>query len=185
VIRMAKVADAAQIAAIYAPFCSDAVVSFEETPPSTDAMAQRIASTIERLPWIVYEDASEILGYAYAGRFRERAAYRWSVEVSCYVREDRLRRGIGHALYSTLFDLLVALGYYNACAGVTLPNPASVAFHEAFGFEPVGVYRHVGFKFGAWHDVGWWQKQLSPLATNPKSPRYLTELEDAAILTTR
>jgi phosphinothricin acetyltransferase len=170
-IRLATTADAAQIAAIYAPFCLHSVVSFEESAPSTDEMAQRIAKTLERFPWLVHDDGGKILGYAYAGKYRERAAYRWSVEVSCYVRIDSLRCGVGHGLYSKLFEMLQALGYYNACAGVTLPNPASVAFHESFGFLPVGVYRHVGYKFGQWHDVGWWQKDLRPLVANPTEPR--------------
>jgi phosphinothricin acetyltransferase len=170
-IRVATLADAAPIAAIYAPFCTDAVVSFEETAPSADEMAQRIAKTLERFPWLVHDDGGEIRGYAYAGKYRERAAYRWSVEVSCYVRIDSARRGIGRGLYSKLFDLLKSLGYHNACAGVTLPNPASVAFHESFRFVPVGVYRHVGYKFGQWHDVGWWQKDLQPLVPNPAEAR--------------
>jgi L-amino acid N-acyltransferase YncA len=170
-IRLATIADATQIAAIYAPFCSDSVVSFEESAPTADEMAARIDKTLERFPWLVHDDAGEILGYAYAGKYRDRAAYRWSVEVSCYVRIDSARRGIGRELYSKLFETLIHLGYHNACAGVTLPNAASVGFHEAFGFVPVGVYRHVGYKFGQWHDVGWWQKDLQPLVANPAEPR--------------
>ena len=175
-IRLATIADAAQIAAIYAPFCTDAAVSFEESAPVSGEMSQRIAKTLERFPWLVHDEGSEILGYAYAGKYRERAAYRWSVEVSCYVRIDSARRGIGRGLYAKLFGLLTQLGYHNACAGITLPNPASVAFHESFGFLPVGVYRNVGYKFGQWHDVGWWQKDLQPLVANPAEPRSLADL---------
>jgi L-amino acid N-acyltransferase YncA len=175
-IRLATVADAAPIAASYAPFCTDSVVSFEESAPTADEMAQRIAKTLERFPWLVHDDGGEILGYAYAGKYRERAAYRWSVEVSCYVRIEFARRGIGRGLYKKLFAVLKDFGYHNACAGVTLPNPASVAFHESFGFVPVGVYRHVGYKFGRWHDVGWWQKDLQPLVANPAEPRSLVDV---------
>jgi len=171
VIRMATVADAAQIAAIYAPSCTDSAVSFEEIPPSSEEMSKRIAAIMESYPWLVYvAGAGDIWGYAYASRHRDRPAYRWSVDVSCYVRADRIRRGVGRSLYIALFELVTKLGYYNACAGIALPNPASVALHESLGFVPVGVYAHIGFKRGAWHDVGWWQKELQPLVADPKPP---------------
>jgi phosphinothricin acetyltransferase len=118
-----------------------------------------------------------VQGYAYASRHRERAAYQWSVDVSAYVREDARGRGVGKALYGRLFELLKALGYCRAFAGIALPNAASVALHESMGFEALGVYRRVGFKRGAWHDVGWWQKTLQdvdhpspPLPFDPADP---------------
>jgi L-amino acid N-acyltransferase YncA len=114
-----------------------------------------------------------VLGYAYASPHRERAAYRWSVDVAVYIAEQARRRGVGRQLYSTLFAMLVELGYYNAFAGVTLPNPASVGLHESMGFTPVGVYRNVGYKLGAWHDVGWWRRPLQPPAADPAEPRSL------------
>jgi phosphinothricin acetyltransferase len=178
-IRLATVADAAQIAAIYAPFCVDSVVSFEEMAPSTAEMAGRISGTLERLPWLVHVgDDGHVRGYAYAGPHRDRAAYRWSADVSAYIHKDWRRRGLGRALYERLFQLLSALGYYNVFAGVTLPNAASVGLHESMGFVPVGVYRRVGYKFGAWHDTGWWQRPLQPPAVNPKTPRLLPEALD-------
>ena len=97
-----------------------------------------------------------MLGYAYASRHRERAAYQWSVDVSVYVRADAHRRGIGRALYTALLRIVTAQGFYGAYAGITLPNASSVGLHEAMGFRAVGVYRAVGYKLGAWHDVGWW-----------------------------
>jgi L-amino acid N-acyltransferase YncA len=186
VIRLATVADAAQIAAIYAPFCRDSAISFEEAAPSAEEMAERVVATLERFPWFVYDSGGgDIWGYAYASRHRDRPAYRWSVEVSCYVRADRFRQGVGRSLYAALFEMLTTLGYFNACAGIALPNPASVALHESLGFVPVGIYPHIGFKRGAWHDVGWWQKQLRPPAADPKSPRSLPELENASTFTIR
>jgi len=153
-------AEAAACAAIYAPYINDTVISLEEVPPTPEQMGHRIARITERYPWLVAEDAGEIAGYAYAGPHRERAAYRWASDVTVYLSPAHFRRGIGSALYTALFDLLVFQGVYVACAGVTLPNAASVGLHESMGFLPVGVYKRVAWKFGSWHDVGWWQLQL-------------------------
>ena len=153
-------ADAAECAAIYAPYVNDTVISLEEVAPTPEQMGHRIARITERYPWLVAEDDGEIAGYAYAGPHRERAAYRWASDVTVYLSPAHFRRGIGSALYTALFDLLVFQGVYVACAGVTLPNDGSVGLHESMGFLPVGVYRRVAWKFGSWHDVGWWQLQL-------------------------
>ena len=153
-------ADAAACAAIYAPYVNDTVISLEEVPPTSEQMGHRIARITGRYPWLVAEDDGEIAGYAYAGPHRERAAYRWASDVTVYLSPAHFRRGIGSALYTALFDLLVFQGVYVACAGVTLPNEGSVGLHESIGFLPVGVYRRVAWKFGSWHDVGWWQLQL-------------------------
>jgi L-amino acid N-acyltransferase YncA len=160
-IRLAALADAPAINAIYAPSITDGVASFEQTPPTDAEMAERIRRTLVERPWLVYEEAEMVWGYAYAARHRERLAYQWSVEVSVYVHPGRRGSGLGRALYQELFQQLKGLGYYNANAGITLPNAASVALHEAFGFVPVGIYRNTGFKMGRWWDVGWWQKRLS------------------------
>jgi phosphinothricin acetyltransferase len=111
-----------------------------------------------------------VVGYAYASRHRVRAAYRWSVDVAVYIAPSHHRMGIGRAVYTSLFSILAAQGFFNAYAGVTLPNPASVGLHEAMGFTPVGVYRHVGYKLGAWHDVGWWQRPLREPRDAPELP---------------
>jgi len=166
-IRMATVSDGAAAAAIYRPYVTDAATSFEVEPPSADDMARRIGSVLALAPWLIYEDA---LGYAYASRHHERAAYQWSVDVAVYVRAGHHRRGIGRALYDVLFPLLRLQGFFAAHAGVTLPNPGSVGLHEAFGFRPVGVYPAVGWKRGAWHDVGWWQLPLQPRPPAPPPP---------------
>jgi phosphinothricin acetyltransferase len=161
-IRPATPQDAAAVAAIYAPVVERTMISFEEIPPDADEMRSRIERIGAEWPWLVACDGDGVRGYAYGSRHRSRAAYRWSVDTSVYVAEDARGMGVGKALYARLLDDLIARGFYNAFAGIGLPNDASVALHRAFGFEPVGVYRNVGFKFGKWHDVAWWQLQLRP-----------------------
>jgi L-amino acid N-acyltransferase YncA len=154
--------DAAPCAAIYAPFVADTAVSLEEQPPTAVEMSRRITATSERYPWLVAEIDGGVAGYAYASAHRDRAAYRWAADVAVYVDERARRRGVGRALYEALLALLTQQGVQTACAGVTLPNDASVGLHEALGFRPVGVYRRIGYKRGAWRDVGWWQLELPP-----------------------
>jgi L-amino acid N-acyltransferase YncA len=171
--------DAAACAELYAPFVRDTVISLEETPPTASDMAGRIERVSRSYPWLIAEDDGNFTGFAYAGLHRERAAYRWSSDVTVYVAPERQRQGIGRALYTALFDLLVHQGVYVVCAGVTLPNEASVALHESLGFVPVGVYKRVAWKFGAWQDVGWWQMQL--VEADPEGPGELgppARLED-------
>lgn len=170
-IRTATPADALDITAIYAPIVAGTSISFELTPPTVDEIRGRIVNTLDDLPWLVSEDAmGSVDGYVYASRHRERPAYQWSVDVTAYVREDARGLGVGKRLYRALFAELVTLGYFQAFAGIALPNNASVALHESVGFQPIGVYRNVGFKLGAWHDVGWWQKELRALS-DPVAPR--------------
>jgi L-amino acid N-acyltransferase YncA len=141
-IRMADLDDAAGIAAIYRPYVTDAVTSFELDPPGSVEMAGRIQSVLALAPWLVCAGADgHLQGYAYASRHHERAAYRWSVDVAVYISAAHHRRGVGRALYETLFSLLRLQGFYVAHAGITLPNAGSVGLHEAVGFEPIGVYR--------------------------------------------
>ena len=133
---------------------------------------------MERTPWLVFERDGRVLGYAYAGTHRERPAYRWSVDVSAYVHGDAQRMGVARALYVSLFAALVVQGFRNALAGITLPNVPSVALHRAMGFTPVGVYRGVGYKFGAWHDTGWFERSLAPRVEAPPEPRTVRECRD-------
>jgi len=161
VIRHADSArDAEAIANIYAPFVADTVISFEDMAPAPAEMADRIERLATTHAWLVAEDAGEILGYAYACPHRERAAYRWTTEVTVYVDPRHQRRGVGRRLYGALLARLADQGYRVALAVIALPNDASVGLHEACGFELVGVYRDIGFKFGSWWDVGWWQLDL-------------------------
>jgi L-amino acid N-acyltransferase YncA len=159
--------DAAACGAIYAPYVTDGVASFELPPPSTEETAARIASAHA---WLIAERDGETAGYAYAAPHHARAAYRWAADVAVYVDSRRHRSGVGRELYGALFPLLRRQRLQIACAGVTLPNDASVGLHEAFGFEPVGVYRAIGYKQGAWHDVGWWQLRLLPPTPEPEEP---------------
>lgn len=170
-IRLARPGDAPAIQAIYAPYVSSTAISFELEEPSAEEMRQRIEGTLRRFPWLVCCRGAEVTGYAYAAPHRERAAYQWSVDVSVYVRPGSHRRGAGTALYGVLLAMTRGLGYCNAYAGITLPNPASVALHEKLGFAPVAVYREVGFKLGRWHDVGWWHLALRPREVPPRPPR--------------
>jgi phosphinothricin acetyltransferase len=160
VIRPAHAADAPGCLEIYAPIVTDSAVSFETEVPPAGEFAARIERTLRDYPWLVAEAGGRIAGYAYACRHRERAAYRYPAEVSAYVAADRRRLGTGRVLYTELFGILRRQGYCNALAGITLPNPASVAFHESLGFAPVGVYHRTGYKLGRWHDVGWWELRL-------------------------
>ena len=154
--------DAAAVAAIYAPFVDDTVISFEDVAPTAAEIAARIERLTDTHAWLVADDDGEILGYAYGCPHRERAAYRWATEVSVYVDPRHQRRGAGRALYEALFGLLADKHYRIALAVIALPNDASVGLHEACGFKPVGVYRGIGFKHGTWWDVGWWQLELTP-----------------------
>jgi L-amino acid N-acyltransferase YncA len=178
-IRLVWEDDAPQLRDIYAPYCLHTPISFEEVPPDEAEMRQRVRKVAERFPWLVCDHGGELLGYVYAGTHRERAAYRWSVEVTAYIREDQHRRGIARALYTSLFRLVVLQGFYNAYAGITLPNPGSVGLHEALGFRPIGVYTAIGFKGGHWHDVGWWQLELQPRPPQPAEPLSLAQLRSA------
>jgi phosphinothricin acetyltransferase len=178
--------DARVCAQIYEPSVTDGVASLEEVPPSAGEMERRIERVSSGYPWLVAEDDDgAVVGYAYATQHRERAAYRWATDTSVYVATSRQRRGVGRSLYTALLPLLIRQGYYVACAGITLPNEASVALHESFGFEPVGSYQRVGFKFGRWWAVGWWLAQLREQvdgATPPEPglPARLREQVDGA-----
>lgn len=163
--------DATACAGIYAPYVRDTAVSFETVPPSVTEMAQRMSDAQRLHAWLVAEIGGTVIGYAYAHNFAARPSYRWSCETSVYLDVDHRRSGVGTALYSQLLQRMVARGYRTALAGVTLPNTASDALHRAIGFEPVGVYRNVGWKHGSWHDVAWYQKDLGPMTDPPGEPR--------------
>jgi L-amino acid N-acyltransferase YncA len=175
-IRLATAGDSGAIASIYRPYCEDSAVSFEQVAPNAVEIARRIAATLTQRPWIVLEDAGAVVGYAYAGPHNERWAYRWSVNTAIYISGTHQRRGAGRALYVTLFGLLRHLGYYRAVAGITMPNPASVGLHKAMGFDLVGVYRDIGYKLGAWRDVGWYEAEIQPLVAEPQEPRAMAIL---------
>ena len=180
IIRLATEADAEAIQAIYAPYVLETVISFELEPPDVTTMRERIRKTLETHAWLVCEHDSEIVGYAYASKHRERHAYQWSVDVTAYVRPGFHRSGIGRGLYTSLFPLLCLQGYFSAFAGIALPNDASIGLHKAVGFEPIGVYPNVGYKFGKWHNVAWLGLALQPPDASPMSPRLLAEVMNSA-----
>jgi L-amino acid N-acyltransferase YncA len=156
--------DAAACAAIYAPYVTDSVISFEEEAPSTEEMRRRIGGAYL---WLLAESEGLPCGYAYGSTHRERSAYRWAADVAIYIERDHHRAGVGRTLYTQLFERLREIGVWTVCAGVTQPNAASNGLHEAMGFVAVGTYRRIGWKHGAWHDVGWFQRDLRPGEPGP------------------
>lgn len=178
-IRAAEPGDAAAIAAIYAPHVLTGTVSFETEPPDARAIAKRMAASEGLYPWLVVTNGDAeggVVGYAYATRFRERAAYRYVVETSIYIADVVQRQGAGRLLYQALVDTLRAQGFVHAIGSIALPNDASIALHEAVGFRRTGVYREVGYKHGAWIDVGLWQRVLSEPQIPPVEPRPFSEV---------
>jgi L-amino acid N-acyltransferase YncA len=159
-IRTATTADAEAIQRIYAPIVLETATSFEAVPPTVEETAGRIAATLQTHPYLVAVENGRVCGYVYASAHAERAAYRHSVNTTVYIAPQAQRTGVGRALYFELLPELKRRGFHAAFAGIALPNPGSVALHELVGFKPLGVYHEVGFKFGRWHDVGWWQRLL-------------------------
>lgn len=170
-VRDATPADAAACAAIYATYVAETPATFELEPPSTEETARRIAACQSGHAWLVADVDGDVAGFAYGTRFAERPAYRFSCEVSVYLRPDRLGGGVGSALYATLLDRLTARGFLVALAKVAQPNDASNALHARFGFERVGLLRRVGYKLGAWHDVALLERELAPPTLSPAEPR--------------
>ncbi|MFU8868715.1 GNAT family N-acetyltransferase [Natronococcus sp.] len=170
-IRVATPEDAPAVREIYAPFCESTAVTFEETPPTETELAERITSTLEDHPWLVCERADEVVGYAYAGPLRKRRAYQWVVELSVYVADSARRSGVGEALYEALFAVLERQGVCDAYAVTTLPNQATVGFHERLGFERVAEFPAMGYVEDEWHDVAWWRRSLGAKPAEPEPIR--------------
>jgi len=159
-IRRAVPGDAGQISRLYNYYIENTTITFEEDPVSPEEMERRILSITEKLPWFVFCDGEDITGYAYASSWRVRPAYRYSVETTVYVKKGYTGNGTGRELYSALLDELKKLGYHLAIAGIALPNEPSRLIHEKTGFVKAAHFREVGFKFGKWLDVGYWEKHL-------------------------
>jgi L-amino acid N-acyltransferase YncA len=166
-IRPAVPADASAILAVYAPYITDTVITFETEVPTLGAFTKRVEEILRQYPYLVCEIDGEIVGYAYASRHRERAAYRYSVDVSIYVKSGMHRRGIGSALYTRLLEELQRFPYYTAYACITLPNESSVALHKSFGFQEAGIFHKDGYKAGKWLDVLWMEKPLKQYDVPP------------------
>ena len=176
-LRFASGDDAAAIAAIYAPYVEQSAISFETVAPDAQAMRARIEAGGTLYPWLVAEEADELLGYAYASAFRPRPAYRFAVETSVYLDPGAQGRGIGRRLYATLIRMLEAQRFVQAIGAITLPNDPSVRLHEEMGFTRAGMYAQVGYKMGEWRDVGLWQRALAPGTNPPREPIPFAEVE--------
>ncbi len=169
-LRDARPGDAAGCAAIYAPYVHDTSITFEEVAPTASEIRARITARLASHAWLVAEDEGRLLGYAYAGPFKERSAYRWSCETSVYVDAHHHRGGVGRALYLRLLQQLASRGLRTAVGVITLPNEASIRLHEALGFRTVGVLPAIGYKLGAWHDVAWLACEIGHVGTPPAEP---------------
>ncbi len=174
-LRLATPADGAVVAAVYAPFVTDSVVSFEAEPPSGAEMAARIERVVARTPWLVAEVDGVVRAYAYGSRHRERAAYDWTVETTVYVDRAFTGRGLGRATMEALLRILRLQCAHLAVAGITLPNPGSVGLHLALGYRHVGAFEAIGYKSGAWHGVDWYALELGP---RPDPPARLVPLPE-------
>lgn len=175
-IRLATAADSSSILDIYSLYISNTSFTFETEVPSVQAFADRIESYLQSWPWLVCEIDGKIAGYAYATRHRERTAYQWCTESSIYIHDDFQRRGVAHALYAALFDILKIQGFRNIYAVINLPNDRSVAFHESCGFKYFATYEKVGYKLGKWKNVGWWRLILNEFGDEPAPPIKFSEL---------
>jgi phosphinothricin acetyltransferase len=178
IIRAALPNDAPAILEIYGPVVENTTISFETARPSIPEMTKRISQSYPMFPFLVCQINGEIVGYAYAGAHRARAAYRWSADTTVYVHQNARKRGVARQLYAELIDTLTRQGYHVAFAGIALPNEASVKLHEAMGFSHLGTYLEVGYKQGRWVDVGWWRRPLSEL-TDPVDPLTFAEIWQA------
>lgn len=159
-IRDARRSDVPAMLAIYAPFVEHTAVSFEYDVPTEAEFARRLEEHQAAFPWLVCEENGRVMGYAYAGRAFERAAYGWNAEISCYLAPELRGRGVGRRLYARIEEILTRLGYYKLFAVVTSANAPSVAFHRALGFREAACFRNVGYKQGGWYDVLWLEKTL-------------------------
>lgn len=159
-IRDARRLDVPAMLAIYAPFVEHTAVSFEYEVPTEAEFARRLEEHQAAFPWLVCEENGRVMGYAYAGRAFERAAYGWNAEISCYLAPELRGRGVGRRLYARIEEILTRLGYYKLFAVVTSANAPSVAFHRALGFRDAACFRNVGYKQGGWYDVLWLEKTL-------------------------
>jgi len=175
-IRQITLSDAKEVLEIYKPYVLDTIISFEYEVPTLEEYIQRIQAFILEYPWLVCLYDKKIIGYAYASKHRSRTAYQWSPESTVYLAAEFHQKGIARILYETLFSLLRLQGYFNVYAGISLPNPKSINFHRAIGFEEIGIFKKVGYKLGNWHDTHWFQFHLTNHILNPLPPKKLAEI---------
>jgi L-amino acid N-acyltransferase YncA len=176
-VRPATPDDAEAIAGIYRHYVEAGTVSFETDAPDAGAMRERMSASEGYLPWLVVTegDAATVVGYAFAGKFRDRPAYRYTIETSVYLAQAALGKGYGRQLYDALIDTVRAQGFAHAIGVITLPNDWSIRLHESVGFKRTGVLREAGYKNGRWIDVGFWQCELNDATIPPKEPKSFSE----------
>ncbi len=180
-ISLVKDSDAVPILEIYQPIVERTAISMEYKEPSLRSLKKRVVEALDLWPWLVFRVNEALAGYAYAGAFRQRPGYKWCTELSVYVDPGHQKKGIATALYTSLIAILSVQGYRNAYAGITLPNPTSVSFHQSVGFKHIGTYQKVGYKLGKWHDVGWWALTIQNHLVDPELPLPISKLKDTQI----
>ncbi|GHA31444.1 N-acetyltransferase [Salinimicrobium marinum] len=178
-LRLVTEQDVHEVLDIYKPYVQNTIVSFEYDVPTIEEYLQRIKTNTVDYPWLVGLRNKEIIGYAYAGRHRNRTAYQWSPESTIYLSPEVHGKGVARILYDTLFRLLRLQGYCNVYAGIGLPNDRSTRFHRALGFEEIGIFKKVGYKHGNWHDTQWFQLQLNEPVLEPPTPKKLDEVRNS------
>ena len=181
IIRLASSTDAPGILAVYRPYIENTVITFEETVPSREAFTERVEGILAQFPYLVCARDEDILGYAYAGPYRGRAAYRWDTELSIYLSPTVHGKGLGGILYGALLDLVTLQGYYNAYGCITYPNEKSRAMHLRLGFQECGFFHSAGYKAGRWWDVFWMEKRLQQAGDPPADPLPFPLLPEASI----
>ncbi len=165
-VRLVDTSDSESILAIYKPYVTDHTISFEYEVPNLKEFTERIRMIALDYPYIVCLENDKIIGYAYASLYRSRRAYQWGVESTIYMHETLHGKGLARILYNTLFSMLKIQGYLNVYAVISLPNPKSIGFHKSLGFEEIGVFKNVGYKFNSWHDVQWMDLNLGDHTEN-------------------
>lgn len=175
-IRLIQDTDSHAVLAVYKPYIESTAITFEYDVPDSETFLERIKNVTAGYPWLVCLQDNEVIGYAYASKYRDRAAYQWAAEAAIYLKVDVHRKGIARILYQALFEILRLQGYTNLYAIITLPNEKSVGFHQAMGFEEIGIFRKVGYKLGKWHDVIWFEKHLKEHGEAPHIPVKMAEV---------
>lgn len=180
--RLVKEEDAEEILSVYKPYIDNTAITFECESPTLEEFTLRIQEISKDYPYIICEENDKIIGYAYAHRQMERAAYQWNAELSVYIDGSHIREGLGKAMYRALIDILKLQKVKNVYGGVTSPNPNSEKLHEHFGFSNLGTYHQTGFKCGAWHDVTWFEKTIGEYSDNPEPPISIKDISNEEIL---
>jgi phosphinothricin acetyltransferase len=178
-IRLIQSTDCQQVLDIYKPYVTATAITFEYEVPTPEDFADRISTITSEYPWLVCMKDDQIVGYAYASRFRYRTAYQWSAESTVYLAPEAQGMGLGIALYETLFAILRLQGFINVFAGAAMPNEKSERLHKQLGFEEIGIFKEIGYKMGKWHSTKWFQLSLADHTLEPAPPRTMPELVDS------